>query len=168
MHSFTGTEALYRPYGSQGSTGIALPFLDHGTRRGWEISVTPRPLFTHGKDPVPIVQEAGGGPMAGLERCGKSRPSPGFDPRTVQPLASCYIPLRYPAHTFRKEAQYFILHICNSVPNFSVTKPKAQFHKQVNALAKHRRSIVWSKCFVGVCVCVCVCGTGFTVLCLCM
>jgi len=30
-----------------------------GTRRGWGVSVTPRPLFTPGKDPVPIVQEAG-------------------------------------------------------------------------------------------------------------
>ena len=41
------------------SRGIALPILDHGTKRGWEVSVTPRPLFTPGKDPVPIVQETG-------------------------------------------------------------------------------------------------------------
>jgi hypothetical protein len=46
----------------RGSRGIALPFLDHGTRRGWGISVTPQPLFTPGKDPVPIVQEAGWAP----------------------------------------------------------------------------------------------------------
>ena len=37
---------------------IALLFFDHGTRRGWGISVTPRPLFIPGKDPVPTVQEA--------------------------------------------------------------------------------------------------------------
>ena len=42
----------------RGSTGIALPFHDHGSIRGWRVSVTPRPLFTPGKDPVPIVQEA--------------------------------------------------------------------------------------------------------------
>jgi len=42
----------------RGSRGIALPFLDHGTRRGLGVSVMPRPLFTPGKDPVPIVQEA--------------------------------------------------------------------------------------------------------------
>jgi len=30
------------------------------------------------------------GPWAGLDRCGKSRPPPGFDPRTVQPVASRY------------------------------------------------------------------------------
>ena len=41
------------------SRGIALLFHDHGTRRGWGVSVTLRPLFTAGKDPVPIVQEAG-------------------------------------------------------------------------------------------------------------
>jgi hypothetical protein len=42
----------------RGSRGIALPFLDHSTRRGTGISFTPRSLFTPGKDPVPIVQEA--------------------------------------------------------------------------------------------------------------
>jgi len=46
----------------RGSRGIVLPFHDHGTRRGWGISVTPRPLFTNGKDPVTIVQEAGWDP----------------------------------------------------------------------------------------------------------
>ena len=40
------------------SWGIALLFLDNGTRRGWGVSVTPRPLFILEKDPVPIVQEA--------------------------------------------------------------------------------------------------------------
>ena len=44
------------------SRGIALPFHDHGTRRGWAVTITPRPLFTPGKDPVPIVQEAGWDP----------------------------------------------------------------------------------------------------------
>ena len=42
----------------RGSRGIVLRFHDHGTRRGWGVSVTPRPLFTPGKNPVPIVQEA--------------------------------------------------------------------------------------------------------------
>ena len=30
------------------------------------------------------------GPRAGLDRCGKSCPPPGFDPRTAQPVASRY------------------------------------------------------------------------------
>ena len=61
-----------RPIG--GSRGIALHFLDHGTRRGWGVSATPQPLFTPRNDPVPNVQEAGWAPRAGLDRCGKSRP----------------------------------------------------------------------------------------------
>jgi hypothetical protein len=55
----TGTEALYRTTVCRGSRGIALLFLDHGTRKGWGVNVTPWPLFTPGKDTVPIVQEAG-------------------------------------------------------------------------------------------------------------
>ena len=47
----------------RGSRGIALPFHDHGTRRGSGVSVTPQPIFTPGNDPVPIVQEAGWGPV---------------------------------------------------------------------------------------------------------
>jgi len=46
----------------RGSRGIALLFHDHGTGRGWGVSVTPRPLFTPGKHSVPIVQEAGWAP----------------------------------------------------------------------------------------------------------
>ena len=46
----------------RGSRGTALPFHDHGTRRGGGVSVTPRPLFTPGKDPLPIVLEAGWDP----------------------------------------------------------------------------------------------------------
>jgi len=40
----------------------------------------------------PSTQCTGGwvGPRADLDRCGKSRPPPGFDPRTVQPVASHY------------------------------------------------------------------------------
>jgi len=54
---------------------------------GWS---TPRPgRFTPWKDPVPIVQEAGwaSGPVwTGAE----NPPSPGFDPRAVQPITSRY------------------------------------------------------------------------------
>ena len=44
------------------SRGIALLFHDHFTRREWGVSVTLRPLFTPGKDPVPIVQGVGWAP----------------------------------------------------------------------------------------------------------
>jgi len=71
------------------SRGIALPFHDHGTRRGWGVSFTPRPLFTLGRDLVPIVQEAGCAPRpvwSGAENLALT----GIRPRTVQPVASRY------------------------------------------------------------------------------
>ena len=53
--------------------GIALLFHDRGSRRGWVVSSTPRPHFTPGKDPVPILQEAGWAPGP-VWMGGKSRP----------------------------------------------------------------------------------------------
>ena len=38
------------------------------------------------------------GPRAGLDECGNSHPPPGFDPRTVQPVASCYTNYAIQAH----------------------------------------------------------------------
>ena len=48
----------------------------------------PRPFFTPGKDPVPMVQEAGWAP--GPVWTAENLASPGFDPRTVQPVVSRY------------------------------------------------------------------------------
>ena len=60
----------------RGSRGIALLFHDHGTRRGWGVSVTHRPLFTPPTPERPGTHCIGGwvGPRAGLDGCGKSRP----------------------------------------------------------------------------------------------
>ena len=53
----------YRPGVAQKvGRGIGLLFHDRGTRRGWVVSSTPRPHFTPGKDPVPILQQAGWAP----------------------------------------------------------------------------------------------------------
>jgi hypothetical protein len=71
------------------SRGLALLCHDHDTRRGRGVSVKPRPLFTPGKDPVPIVKEAGWTPgpvWTGAENLA----STGIDPRTFQPVASGY------------------------------------------------------------------------------
>jgi len=53
--------------------GIALLFHDRGTRRVWVVSSTPQPHFNPGKDPVPILQEAGC-PPGPVWTGGKSRP----------------------------------------------------------------------------------------------
>jgi len=68
----------YRPGVAQRvGRGIALLFHDRGTRRGWGVNSTPRPHLTHGKDSVPILQEAGwaAGP---IWTGGKSRPHRGL------------------------------------------------------------------------------------------
>jgi len=83
MHPWTGTEALYRPY------GLALLFHDQ-RQRGWGFTVTPRPLFTPGKDPVPIVQETGWVPGPVWTGAENLAPPLGFDRRTVQPVAGRY------------------------------------------------------------------------------
>ena len=53
------------------------------------VNATPRPLYPSER---PGTNCTGGwvGPRAGLDGCGKFRPPPGFDSRTVQPLASRY------------------------------------------------------------------------------
>jgi hypothetical protein len=53
--------------------------------------------FTHGKDPVPIVQEAGWAPKPVWIGAENLAP-PGFDPRTFQPVASRYTDCTIPAH----------------------------------------------------------------------
>ena len=64
----------YRPGVAQRvGRGIALLFLDRGTRRWWVVSSTLRPHFTPGKDQVPILQEAEWAPGP-LWKGGKSRP----------------------------------------------------------------------------------------------
>ena len=81
--------ARYRPGVAQRlGRGIALFFHDHGTRRGWVVSSTPRPHFTPGKEPVPIYRRLGGR----QSRSGRAEnlvPN-GIRSRTVQPVVSRY------------------------------------------------------------------------------
>jgi len=44
----------------RGIRGVILLFPDHGTRRGWGVSVTHRPLFTPGKTRYPFYRSLGG------------------------------------------------------------------------------------------------------------
>jgi hypothetical protein len=59
VHTYTGTEALYRPYGLYGSRGIDLTFVT--TALEWDEGSASRPgrSLPLKKNPVPIVQEAG-------------------------------------------------------------------------------------------------------------
>ena len=88
----------YRPGVAQRvGRGIALVFHDRGSRRGWEVSSTPWPNFIPGKDPVPILQEAGWAPGP-IWTGGKSHPHRDLIPDHQGRRQSLYR-LSYPAHT---------------------------------------------------------------------
>jgi hypothetical protein len=77
------------------SRGVALPFLDHSTKRGWEVSVTPWPLFTPGKDPVPTVP----GWAPGLVWTGAENLAPtGIRSPDCPARSQLLYRIRYPAH----------------------------------------------------------------------
>ena len=87
----------YRPGVAQSvGRGIALLFHDRGTKRGWVVSSTPRPHITPGKDPVPILQEAGWAPEP-VWTGEKSRPHRESIPDRPARSQSLYR-LSYPAH----------------------------------------------------------------------
>jgi hypothetical protein len=89
----------------RGIRGIALPFNDHGTWRGWGVSVTPRPLFTPVKDPVPILQETGWTPGP-VWTCTENLAPTGIrSPDRPARSQSLYL-LSYPAH--RRVIEFFL------------------------------------------------------------
>ena len=52
------------------------------------VSITPRPLYPRGKNRYPLyMYRRMGGPQGRSGRVRKISPPPGFDPRTVQPVA---------------------------------------------------------------------------------
>ena len=77
---------------------IALLFHDRGTRRVWVVSITPRPHFTPGKEPVPILQEALWAPGP-VWTGGKSRPHRDSIPDRPALIQSLYR-LSYLVHTW--------------------------------------------------------------------
>jgi hypothetical protein len=77
----------------RGSRRIALLFLDHGTRRGcgWGQCHALATLYPRERQRSGTHCTGGWvGPRASLDRCRKSRPQPGFNPKTVQPVTSHY------------------------------------------------------------------------------
>ena len=87
----------YRPGVAQRvGRSTALLFHDRDTRMGWVVSSMPRPHFTPGKDPVPIVQEAGWDPGP-VWTGGKSRPHRNSIPDRPARSRSLYR-LSYRAH----------------------------------------------------------------------
>ena len=89
-------------------------FFNLGPNKGWVVNATPQPLYLRKR---PSTHCIGGWvvPRAGLDGCGKSRPPPGFDSRTVQAVASRYTDWAIVTHNsksvlkfirWKKEAEY--------------------------------------------------------------
>jgi hypothetical protein len=82
---------------------------------GWVFIATPRLLYGRKR---PGTHCIGGwvGHRTGLDECGKSRPPSGFDPQTVQPVASLYTDWAIPAH-LQDNVTYVSWHLPHSCPN---------------------------------------------------
>jgi hypothetical protein len=70
-----------------GRRDIATIFPQPWRYRGWVVNTKPRPIYSR-KWPRTHWLEGWTGPRAALDGYEKSRPPPGFDPQTVQPIAS--------------------------------------------------------------------------------
>jgi hypothetical protein len=73
-----------------GSRGIALPFHDYCTRRGERSASRPGRSLPPGKTRYPLYRKLSG-PQGRSGQVRKISPPQGFDPRTVEPVASRYI-----------------------------------------------------------------------------
>ena len=83
----------------RGSRGIALPFHDHGTRRGWGVSVTPLPLFTPEKTRHPLYRRLGG-PQDRSGQVRKISPPTGIRSPDRPARSQSLYRLSYTAHSF--------------------------------------------------------------------
>jgi hypothetical protein len=92
----------------KGSRSIDLHFLDHINRRRRLFSVTPRPLFNPGKEPVPILQESEWAPepgWTGAENLVTTRIRSPVRPARSQSLYR----LRYPENKRVKSFKYLLI-----------------------------------------------------------
>ena len=88
-----GTQLSNTTWRSRWGVGIHLCyFFNLGARWGWVVG-----RFTLGKETWYPLYRRLVGPKAGPDGCGKSRPPPRFDPRTIQSVASRYTAWAMPA-----------------------------------------------------------------------
>jgi len=131
----------YRPGVAQRvGRGISLLFHDCGTRRGWIVSSTPRPHFTPGKDPVPILQEAGWAPGP-VWTGGKARLHRDSIPDRPARSQSLYR-LSYPAHS------NFMYHVGNerTEVQWGVLDFVEWSRRLTHCCHSHSRDIIWYHC----------------------
>jgi len=89
----------------RGSRGIALLFLDHGTRGGEGSAVRPGRSLPPGKTRYALCRRLGG-PQGRSGQVRKILLPPGFDLRAVQPVVSRYTDATRPTN------KYYLLEMC--------------------------------------------------------
>ena len=128
VHSCTGTEALYRPYGPYGGRDISSVLSWPTALVGCEGSASrPGPSLPPGKTRYPLYRRLGG-PKGRFGQVRKILPPPGFGPRTVQPLVS-----RYTDWATRPTSANSNIHILHSTG--------ANRHRRIKMFFKERRII---------------------------
>ena len=109
------------------SRGIALPFLDHGTRKGEGSASLPGRSLPLRKTRYPLYRRLGG-PQGQSRQVRKTSPPPGFDPRTVQPVASLY-PTELPGLRVRdRHLKYVQPFVTSAVLLIRTPYKQAYFH----------------------------------------
>jgi hypothetical protein len=96
VHPCTGTEALYRSYGPQGSRGIVLLFHDHGPRRSEGSASHPSRSLPLLKSRYPLYRRLGG-PQGRSEQVRKISPPTGIQSPDRLACSQSLYRLRYPA-----------------------------------------------------------------------
>ena len=117
------------------------------------VSSTPRPHFTPGRDPVPIIQEAGWDPGP-VWTGGKSRPHGGSNPDRPARSQSLYR-LSYPAHT-SPDTGHIISHyiifvyyfLRPSIIDFNSTARQAMY------VQRNPGTRSWNHCYSGKAICI--------------
>ena len=104
----------------RGIRGKALLFLDHGTRRGEASASRPGRPLTRGKTRCPLYRRLGG-PQGRSGQVRKISPPPGFDPRTVQPVASRYTDYAIRPYVDKDYSNIFHLPCINQIQNLKIT-----------------------------------------------
>ena len=89
VHPCTRTEALYRPQPIEGVDLQLYPFMITALEGGEGSASRPGRFLPPGKTRYPLYMRLGG-PQGRSGQVRKISPPPGFDPRTVQPVASRY------------------------------------------------------------------------------
>ena len=90
-----------RPWRPRGGVEVSLYSLTSTLDGGWVVNATPRSgRLTPGKRRDTQCRGGGDGLQGRTGRLRKISPPTGFDPRTVQHVASCYTACAIPAHNF--------------------------------------------------------------------